>query len=176
MNELPRRKLLAVTGTALTGAVAGCSGSDDDPDDSTEADEPDTGDEADSQPSETDSSTSVEGTVLGDVIVDNSGETAHTVDVLVEFDREIEAWSTETLEANEDVTLDRNWPTEPGQFRVVARLDQGEPVEITPARWNDPDCLNLYVRIGREGTLTFLSDTSGGPCGDGDADIDDAES
>ncbi|ELY45680.1 hypothetical protein [Natronorubrum sulfidifaciens] len=175
MNELPRRKLLAVTGTALTGAVAGCSGSDDDPDDSTEADDPDAGDEADPEPSETDSSTGVAGTVLGDVIVDNSGETEHTVDVLVEFDREIEAWSTETLEANEDVTLERNWPTDPGQFRVVARLDQGEPVEITPARWNDPDCLNLYVRIGREGTLTFLSDTSGGPCGDGDADIDDAE-
>jgi len=30
MSELPRRRLLAVTGTALTGAVAGCTGSDED--------------------------------------------------------------------------------------------------------------------------------------------------
>ncbi|SIS10165.1 hypothetical protein [Natronorubrum thiooxidans] len=172
MSDLPRRRLLAVTGTALTGAVAGCSGSDDDP---TEDDDADPDDEPDVEPTETGSTTDVEGTILGEITIDNVDETAHTVDVIVEFDREIEAWETTALEANETVTLERSWSTDPGQVRVTARLDHGEPVAVTPARWNEPDCLNLYVRIDREDELAFLSDTGSGPCGDGDADIDDAE-
>ncbi|QFU82233.1 hypothetical protein [Natronorubrum aibiense] len=177
MSDLPRRRLLAVSGTALTGAIAGCSGSDDGDDEPTPNGGDESDDSSDSAPedSDTGSSTELEGTTLGEITIDNLDETAHTVDVIVEFDREIEDWTTESLEADSGVTLDRNWPTEPGQFRVTTRLDQAELVQVTPDEWNDPSCLNLFVRVDRDGELTLLSDIGGGPCGAGDADVDDAE-
>lgn len=164
MTELPRRRLLAVTGTAVTGALAGCA-SEDDEENGGDGEE-NGGDEADPGEAETGSVTDGDGTVLGEITVDNWADGTHTVDVIVEFDRVIEDWVTEELAPNTDVTLERNWPSDPGQLRVMARLDHGDPAQVTPANWNDPDCLNLYVRIGRDGELSFLSDTSGGPCSD----------
>ena len=169
MTDLSRRRLLAVTGTACTGAVAGCMGSD-----GTEGN----GDgRSDSEADGNDGSTTTdpEWTRLGDITVDNLDDAAHTIDVIVEFDRTIESWATENLAAGGGATLERNWPSEPGQFRVTVRLDQGEPVEVTPADWNEPSCLNLFVRVDRNGELTVLSDTSSGPCSgddtsDGDTD------
>lgn len=167
MSELPRRRLLAVTGAGLTGAIAGCSSSDDD-----ESEEPD--DEGDSDPDpgegETGSSTELEGTILGDITIDNLDDATHAVDVLVEFDREIEHWVTEEPEADSSVTLERNWSSDPGAFRVTARLDGGELVQVTPAKLNDPDCVNLYVRVDRDGELTYSSNSDRGPCGDASAD------
>lgn len=172
MSELPRRRLLAVTGTALTGAIAGCTGSDDEGEDGDD----ENGDETDPDAGETESSTEVDGTTLGEITINNSDSTPHSVDVIVEFDREIEAWETKSLEANEDVTLERSWPTDPGQFRVTARLDQDELIEVTPAKWNNPTCLNLLVRIDSSGQLSVPGTTDGGPCGGGDVDPDtDAE-
>ncbi|WMT10067.1 hypothetical protein NP511_10655 [Natrinema thermotolerans] len=172
MGALPRRKLLAVSGTALTGTVAGCMGGDDGDDGNGDG----SGDGGTDDPAdgETESET-VDGTILGEITVDNLDGDAHTVDIIVEFDREIEDWATEELEAGGGTTLDRNWPTESGQFRVTTRLDQGEPVEVTPADWNDPSCLNLFVRIDRNGELTLLSDTTSGPCGAGDPSVDDTD-
>ena len=157
MTDLSRRRLLAAAGTVCTGAVAGCLGGGD------EGDGNGTGDDAAN--GDGNETTATGGTRLGDITVDNLDDAAHTIDVIVEFDREIEAWATDALEASGGTTLERNWPSEPGQFRVTVRLDQGEPVEVTPADWNEPSCLNLFVRIDREGKLTILSDTSSGPCG-----------
>lgn len=174
MKDLPRRRLLAATGTALTVAVAGCSSSDDSGTNDDETGATDAGDEPDD--SETGSTTTeAGGTILGDITIDNLDDSAHTVDVMVEFAGAIEAWATENVASNSGVDLERSWPADPGQLRVIVRLDQGDPVEITPANWNNPDCFNLFVRIDRDGKLTLLSETDGGPCGDGEADIDNAE-
>lgn len=174
MGAIPRRRLLAVTGTALTGAVAGCTGSDDsgngngDGDGSTDGDDP-TGSDG------TDSDEGSSGTLLGNVVVENLDDAAHSVDVIVEFDGEPEHWSTHGLEGGEGVDLERDWSSEPGAFRVLVRLDGGDPTQITPERWNGPDCVNVFVLIGREGGLTISGDTGGGPCGEGEATVDEAE-
>jgi len=57
----------------------------------------------------------------------------------------------------------------------VFRLDGGEPTQVTPAKWNDPDCINVFALVTRNGELKILSDTDGGACGDGDATVGDAE-
>src|SRR6056297_1587847 len=172
MSDLSRRRLLATTGTVCTGAVAGCMGSGDKTDESggNGDDEP-----TDDSGNDGNATADTEGTLLGDITVDNLDQSAHTIDVIVEFDREIEAWATDALEASGGTTLERNWPSEPGQFRVTVRLDQSEPVEVTPADWNDPSCLNLFVRVDRNGELTVLSDTSSGPCSAGDASDGDTD-
>ncbi|MFB1065608.1 hypothetical protein [Natrinema sp. H-ect4] len=172
MSELPRRRLLAVTGTALTGAVAGCTGSDEDAgngngngDGSGNGDGNETGDES-GGPS---------GTLLGEISVENLNDESHTVDVIVEFGGDPEHWSTHELAADSGAELERNWSTEPGAFNIVFRLDGGEPTQVTPAKWNDPDCINVFALVTRNGELKILSDTDGGACGDGDATVDDAE-
>jgi len=169
MSDLSRRRLLAATGTACTGAVAGCMGSD--------GNGGNGGDGSDNKGDGNDGSATTDsaGTRLGNITVDNLSNSAHTIDVIVEFDRTIEAWATEGLDANGSTTLERDWPSEPGQFRVTVRADQGEPIEVTPANWNDPACLNLFVRIDQNGELTTQSNTNSGPCSADDGSGDDAD-
>lgn len=165
MSDLPRRRLLAVSGTALAGAFAGCSSSDDDDGNGDDGD--------DSEPEETDHEADVGGTVLGDVTIDNNTGTSRTVDVIVEFDGEIESWVTETVDADASRIIEQEWPSDPGEFRVTARVDGDELRELTPADRNDPDCLNLFVRIDGDGTLSFPTTTDDGACGEGEADPDE---
>lgn len=165
MNDLPRRRLLALSGTALVGTIAGCSSSDDDGTDDDDEEETTTG--------ETDHEADHEGTVLGDVTIDNYTDSARTVDVIVEYDGEIESWVTESVASKDSRTLERAWPSDPGAFRVTARVDEDEPREITPADRNDPDCLNLFVRIDDDGALSFPTTTDGGPCGEGEVEVDE---
>ncbi|MCU4741182.1 hypothetical protein [Natronoglomus mannanivorans] len=155
MSDITRRRILAASGVVATGAVAGCLGG------SAEADG-----NGDSE------SASSSGTVLGNITVENLADQSHTVDVIVEFDGEIEDWSTHELAADDgDSELERNWPTTAGSFRVRARLDTERLIEVTPATWNDPDCLNLLVLVDRAGELTIWSDPGGGPCGDDGAAV-----
>lgn len=184
MGDRTRRQMLAVASTTTVGAIAGCMGSGDgDPDGATDDDGNETtgdengGDESGGPDGGTDESgsTAQTGTILGDITVENLDETGHTVDVIVEFGGEIEEWTTETLETSGDsTTLERNWPSEPGSFSVVARLDGESVREVTPADWNDPDCFNLFISVRSDDGVTMASGTSGGPCGSGDADDDDA--
>ena len=169
-SDLPRRRLLAVSGTALAGGLAGCSSDDGNGngDDGNGGDGAENADEP--EETETESTTDLEGTILGDITVDNSNDSARTVDVLVELDREIESWETVDLATNEEATLEREWSTDPGNFRVTARLDSESLVQVTPAKWNEPDCLNLLVRINGDGELVIHGNTDGGPCGTDDAD------
>lgn len=170
-SDLPRRRLLAVSGTALAGGLAGCS-SDDGNGNGDDGGNGDNGKDDGNEPeeTETESTTDLEGTILGNITVDNSNDSSRTVDVLVELDREIESWETVDLATNEEASLEREWSTDPGNFRVTARLDGETLVQVTPAKWNEPDCLNLLVRINGDGTLTIHGNTDGGPCGTGDAD------
>lgn len=175
MGALPRRRLLAVTGTALTGAVAGCTGSDDSGNGNGDGSE-DGDDSTDGGGGGTDADAGSSGTLLGNIVVENLDDTSHSVDVIVEFDGEPEHWSTHALEGGEGIDLERNWSSEPGAFRVLVRLDGGDPTQITPERWNGPDCVNVFVLVGREGGLTISGDTGGGPCGEGEATVDETES
>ncbi|WP_226039790.1 hypothetical protein [Natrinema sp. DC36] len=174
MSELPRRRLLAVTGTALTGAVAGCTGSDDDAGNGN-GDGSGNGDGNEPTAPENEPTDATNGTLLGKISVENLNDESHTVDVIVEFGGDPEHWSTHELAADSGAELERNWSTEPGAFNIMFRLDGGEPIQVTPAKWNDPDCINVFALVTRNGELKILSDTDGGACGDGDATVDDAE-
>lgn len=178
MRDLPRRRLLALTGTGAVAAIAGCTSSDDAGDDAETGDDPETDDGSENGDDETDpdengGADDAAGTVLGDVTVENLHDEAHTIDVLVEFGDDIEHWSTHELAVDDGTTLDRDWSTDPGEFRVTTRLGRGEPRQITPEKWNNPDCLNIFVLVTRQGDLEVWGDTDGGPCGDGDAEPDD---
>ncbi|QLK24499.1 hypothetical protein HYG81_10215 [Natrinema zhouii] len=174
MIKLPRRRLLAATGTVLTGAVAGCMGSDEDTGNENGNGNGDDDGDGSTAP-ETKSTDATSGTLLGEISVENLNNEPHTVDVIVEFDDDPEHWSTHELAADSGAELERNWSTEPGAFNVMFRLDGGEPVQVTPAKWNDPTCINVFALVTRNGELKILSDTDGGACGDGDATVDDAE-
>lgn len=151
-----RRSFVGMVGIGTVVGLAGCL--DDGGDDDDNEDETDTG------------------TELGEITVENLNDETRTVDVIVEFDGEIEHWSTHDLEANGDgATLERDWPTDTGQFRVTVRLDEGEFTGVTPAEWNNPDCLNLVVLVQRGGEITIAGVTDGGPCGNGDVDLEEAE-
>ena len=180
MNKLTRRRLLAVSGVATMGAVAGCTGSSDDEEgeenggNGSENDGNGNGDDGDEDGGENgETRTETSGTVLGGITVENLHEEAHTVDVLVEFAGEIEHWTTHGLEAGGDgADVERDWPTEAGDFRVTLRIDGDEIRQVTAARWNDPDCLSLVVLIDRTGNVRVTGDTDAGVCatdnGDGD--------
>lgn len=184
MSDLPRRRLLALGGTALTGTIAGCSSSagEGDPDADSNSDGGESDGDGNENENGTDSSSDSDGadgasgTLLGNVDVENLDNDAHTINVIIEFDGDIEHWSTHELDAGAGAALEQGWPQEAGEFRVILRLDDGEPVQDTAASWNDPDCLNLLVTINRSGALTTHADTSSGPCGDGDASFDEGAS
>ena len=154
MSELTRRRLLAAGGVAAAGAVAGCSSS---------------------QASEDGDDNPTDGTVLGDVSVENLHGEEHTVDVMIEFDDEIVHWSTHRLDGTEPGTeLERDWPDEPGTIRLTVRHNEGSTTHVTPAMWNDPPCLNLMIWVDRSGDLSVMSSTTGGPCSEYRSDDEEA--
>ncbi|SDR32437.1 hypothetical protein [Natronobacterium texcoconense] len=162
--SLSRRHLLAGAGTALAGVIAGCS-TDEEGDgeggDENEANaDPETESEVSSNPDET---------ILGEISVENVDDQTHTIDVIVEFDGGVEHWTTHELEAGDGLDLGREWSDGAGSFRVIARLDENDPIQVNAETWNEPDCLNLLAFVDRNGDLSVLGDTDGGPCGDGDA-------
>lgn len=155
MSELTRRRVVAVAGAAGTAAVAGCLGAA-----AGDATNESTGD----RPTEADAASET-GTVLGEIGVENLDDDEHTVDVLVEYEGEIEHWSTHELNAESSgATLEGEWPTEAGEFRVTARLDGDAVEQATAAKWNDPACLNLVILVGRDGEIRTAGDTAGGAC------------
>ncbi|OVE83651.1 hypothetical protein [Natronolimnobius baerhuensis] len=184
MTGLTRRRLLAGSGATLAVALAGCSdgATDDDPEDGTDNENEDEGEPAETDtesetesPDETADDADNQETVLGGISIENVHSEAHTVDIIVEFDGEIEHWTTHELEAGDGTTLEQDWPSDPGSFRVLARLDDDELTQVEPAQWNGQDCLSLFALVNRNGELTMLGDTDGGHCGDGDAAFDEPE-
>lgn len=145
MTSFTRRQLLGGVAVAGVGAVAGCSDGDAEPD----------------------------GTRLVAASVQNQHDEPHVVDVIVEFDNAIEHWSTHELEdktGNNNIELERNWPSEAGEFRVTARLDQdGDTVvERTPEDLENPDCANLQIEVNTDGVVNIFNDsTNCSPSSDG---------
>ncbi|APW97252.1 hypothetical protein CHINAEXTREME_05465 [Halobiforma lacisalsi AJ5] len=186
MAELSRRRLLAGTGTVLAGGLAGCSTEEGENDGTTDGDgdgngddsgvETETGTETETETENgNDDSSASDGTILGDIRIENVDDGSHTVDVVVEFGDEIEHWSTHELESADGTELERDWTTEPGSFRVTARLDGDDPVQVDPETWNRAPCLELVVLVDRDGELTVLADADGEHCGDDDGDEDGSQ-
>lgn len=146
MSTFTRRQFLSGAAVAGAVAVAGCSDGD----------------------------ASGGGTVLGQLSVQNLHDEPHTVDVLVEFGDELVHWTTHELEGrtgDNDVELESTWPSEAGEFRVRARLDADtdSTIERTPADWNDPDCLDLKIEVGRDASPGIWGDSNNcEPTGDGE--------
>jgi len=175
MTQRTRRRILAAAGALGVSATAGClSGDESDSDDGADDGSSDTGQTDDgtddatdpsNESGSTDESSSIEGTVLGNISVDNLHDAAHTVDVQVELNGSMESWVSKEIESRTgSVTLDRSWDGTGGEFRVRVRLDGTEFVEVTPADWNSPDCLSLIVVIDQSGALRIAGDTTGGFC------------
>ncbi|ELZ10919.1 hypothetical protein C479_08908 [Halovivax asiaticus JCM 14624] len=170
MTQRTRRRFLAVAGALGVSATAGClSGDESDPDDSSDDGSTDDGTDGDANPSDdsepTDESSTVDGTVLGDITLHNLNDTAHTVTIQVEIDSTIQSWPTKEIEAGTGgITLDRAWDGANGDVRVRARLDGESFVEVTPADWNDPDCLSLMVLIDQSGTLRITAPANDAFC------------
>ncbi|MFC3959650.1 hypothetical protein [Halovivax cerinus] len=172
MTQRTRRQYLAVAGALGLGATAGClSGDENDPDDADESSgsgstDDGSGDSTDgSDPGGSNESPSVEGTILGDISIDNLHDASHTVDIQVELDGSMAAWVSKDIDGRTgSVSLDRSWTDAGGEFRVRVRLDGTEFVEVTPADWNEPDCISLIVVIDSAGSLRIAGDTTGGFC------------
>ena len=158
MSGIQRRRLLTATGVSLTGALAGCLGSDESG--GANGDENESGDENET---ETDDEISAE-TVSGTIVVDNLDDSSHTFDILIEYDGQIQHWETRSPGADETLTFDHDWSADREQFRVTARLNGGEPVNITPSNWNESTCLSIFVRITDGETMTHSSNTDPGHC------------
>ena len=156
MYEPTRRHLLVGGATAGLAGLAGCLGGDD-----ADADD----DSGDDTTGDTDELSTINGTVLGDITIDNLHDRKHQVDVLVEIGGDTHAWVDYELEERTGgVELDREWPSDEGGFLVRVRLDRGPPVDVRPSQWNDPDCLNLVLVIDGNGELRITGDTTSGFC------------
>lgn len=166
MTLRTRRRFLGIAAGAGVATTAGClSGDDGEDGDDGDEDEPTENVSSSGDPSDDDDSSSVTGTVLGDITIDNLHDAAHSVDVQVEINGETQAWVSKDVEArNGSVALEQSWDTDGGNFRVRVRLDGTEFVEVTPEDWNDPDCISLIVVIDASGSLRVAGDTTGGYC------------
>jgi len=155
MSGYSRRRLLAVGGAMTVGAVAGCL------DDSESTEE-----------------TADDGPVLETITLENLNSRSHTLDIIIQWDDEIEYWEEHELSAISDsgdsgdssLLLEEGWPTDPGDFRLTVRLDNDERERFSSSQLPDRNCLDLVVLISREGELSILTTVSGGTCAD---EVDD---
>ncbi|MEA1930503.1 hypothetical protein [Halohasta litorea] len=157
MTAYTRRRLLALGGAITAGAVAGCSGPENAAETAAEGE-------------------SATGSVLETISLENLDDDARTVDVIAQWGDDIEYWETHDLgaigESDSSLTLDGEWPTDPGEFQLTVRLsDDDTRAGVSSADLPDHDCLELVVLISREGELSILTDVSGGECStDSDGD------
>ncbi|WP_336135062.1 hypothetical protein [Natronomonas amylolytica] len=136
-----RRHLLATAGIAVAGA--GCMGA--------------LGDEGDSSPEDdgnptTESAATIE---LGELAVENNHEEAHQIQLAIEDGEEVLELGTYDLEAGGSTTVEGEWLEEAGDYRIHARLDDGEvrTADISEKGGEEVDCVRVLVRVGRGGRL-----------------------
>jgi len=160
MSEYTRRRLLAIGGAATVAGLAGCSGAE--------------------NTADADGSVSAStGSVLETITLENLDDQSHTLDILFERDGEVEYWRPHELgatgEDDSSLTLRGEWPTEPGTFQLIIRLDDDTRAQFSSTQLPDRDCQNLVVLVSREGELSVLTDVSGGACSTDSVDDETAE-
>jgi len=156
MSGYSRRRLLAVGGTMTIGAVAGCMDSET----TTEATSP--GD----------------GPVLETIALENLTSRTQTLDIIIQWDDTIEYWEEYELNAISDsgdssLLLDSGWPTDPGEFQMTIRLDDGTRAQFSSTELPDRDCLHLTVILSRDDELSILTEVSDSGCTD-ETDTEDS--
>lgn len=165
MSEYTRRRLLAVGGAATVAGLAGCSGAENTANAAAEG--------------ETEPSQASTGSVLETISLENLDDQSHTLDVFFERDGEVEYWRTHELEAtgedDSSLTLDGEWPTEPGRFKLIIRLDDDTRAQFTSTQLPDRDCQKLVILVSREGDLSILTDVSNEGCSTDSVDANSTE-
>jgi len=157
MTDYTRRRLLTAGAAAATGVVAGCL---------------DSGNTAEATPHG-------DGPVLETIALENLNSSSHSLDIIIQWDDEIEYWEEHELSAISDTGdssrfLEDDWPTDPGEFQLTVRLDDGTLERFHSTEFPDRDCLSLVVLVSREGELSILTEVSGGACVDETDDAGDA--
>lgn len=149
MSGYSRRRLLAVGSAVTVGALAGCTDGE----------------------TTTEATPAGDGPVLETISLENLNSRAHTLDIIIQWDDEIEYWEEHELGAISDSgdssrLLDSGWPTDPGAFQLTVRLDDGTRGRFSASELPDHDCLNLVVLVSRDGELSILTAVGGGACHD----------
>ena len=158
MSGYSRRRLLAVGTTVTVAGLAGCAGN-----------------------GETSGETSGgDGPVLETLALENLNSRSHVLDIIIQWDDEIEYWEEHELSAISDsgdssLLLDSGWPADPGEFQLTVRLDDGTRARFSSTELPDQECQNLVVLVSREGELSILTDVAGGCVGDGADDNANAD-
>jgi hypothetical protein len=108
---------------------------------------------------------------LGEVTIENRDTTPHEVTFRVEWAGTVVHDRSYTLAANDPtdeivpaVSPEATWPTKPGDFRVMARLDEEEWQTATPAEREYPDCYTVVVHIDTTGQMAILTTTNVHTC------------
>ena len=149
MSGYSRRRLLTAGGAVTIGAIAGCL---------------DNGNTAEATPDG-------DGPVLETIALENLNSRSHALDIIIQWDDEIEYWEEHELAAISDsgdssLLLEDGWPTDPDDFQLTVRLDDGTLERFRSTELPDRDCLSLVVLVSREGELSILTEVSGGACVD----------
>jgi hypothetical protein len=137
-----RRHLLAAVGVATTSAgCMGALGDEGDPEAENAVGDADSG-----------NATTVR---LGELAVENNHEEAHQMQLAIEDGDDVLHLGTYDLEADGSTTVEGVWSEETGDYRVHARLDEGEvrTADISEKGGEDVDCVRVLVRVGRSGRL-----------------------
>jgi hypothetical protein len=114
------------------------------------------GDEGDSESEETADPTETAGTIeLGELAVENNHEEAHRIQLAIEDGEDVLELGTYDLEAGGSTSVDGEWLEEAGDYRIHARLDDGEvrTADISEKGDEEVDCVRVLVRVGRGGRL-----------------------
>jgi len=156
MSGYSRRRLLAVGGTVTVGAIAGCMDSG----------------------TTTETTPAGDGPVLETIALENLTSRSQTLDIIIQWGDTIEYWEEHELDAISDsgdssLLLDSGWPTDPDEFQVTIRLDDGTRAQFRSTELPDRECQHLAVLILRDGDLSILTEVSDSGCTD-ETDAEDS--
>ena len=146
-----RRDLLAATGLAAAGATAGCLGLGGD---GGEGDGDGDGDGSNSGRAQ--AAENPDTVRLQELSVQNNHDEAHQVQLAVEADDDVLHLDNYELEsAGGSRTLEGDWNSEAGSYRIHARLDDGEirSTDVTEGIPESASCVKVLVRIDGGGGL-----------------------
>src|SRR6056297_2143978 len=137
----------AVLASVAAGSLAGCFSTDSEPD----------------------------GSKLGAILVANSHDESHTIDLKVEWEGELVHDQSYDLPADDpeskylqEVTPEPTWPKETGDFTLSARSDGDSWQSVTPEDHDNPDCFAPNVMVDGLGLFGIGVLTTSKRCTDRD--------